>query len=119
METNMTKKKDGWTAKTIIPMGDDRELHIETSKSSAGFLIGLVTRASVHKRDGMFLVHAFGLGTGRGDFSQRMETTEARVTEKSVSEQHARNLEQADMVLTLAREHYARQAALAAQEVAA
>jgi len=116
METNMTKKPDGWTAKTIIQMEGARELHIETSK----FDRRLATRASVCKRDGNFLVHCFGLSrNGSGDFRMRMETTKARVTEKSVREQHARNLEQADMVLELAREHYARQAALAAQEVAA
>lgn len=110
METTVYKDpRNGWEAKTTIDLGEvsgeHRELHITTNKSYIG---GgwLATKASVHTRDGMFLVHRFGLAGG-GDFSRRLSHTQpGRITEKVVSAQHAEVLDQVQDVIALAREHY-------------
>lgn len=104
MEATVHKDpREGWKAKTVVDLGENRELHITTNKASNG---RLVTRASVHTRDGMFLTHRFGLWGSGGDFSQWMEATKTRCTEGAIRTQHSRNLERVEDVIALARAHY-------------
>jgi len=122
MDTTIEKRKDGWQAKTYIIIGPaedhfkrsgERRLCIDTSKALRG---GLVTRASVSLHQGNSYSHAFGLGTGLGDYSKRVLVTATRCTEKAVREQHAQALGQTDALLAEARDFYAAQEARKAQE---
>jgi hypothetical protein len=69
----------------------------------------------MHMADGSYS-HAFGLGTGLGDYSKRVLVTATRCTEKAVREQHTQALGQADALLAEAHAFYAAQEERKAQE---
>lgn len=107
-ETTMNKgQRNGWKATTNYPMGEtkdhfgrqaDRLLHFSTYKDSRG---GLTSNAMVClSRDGMI---SFAIG---GDFSKSILRTSARCTEKSIREQHAQALMQAEAILAEAHAFY-------------
>lgn len=73
--------RGNWAAEDEIKLEGDRVLKILTRKTSDGTL---VTSATVHLRDGMFLSHRMFT-----DFSQRLMTAKIRCTEKAVAAQHA------------------------------
>jgi hypothetical protein len=73
--------RNNWEARDHIKLAGEWELQITTIKTSDG---SLVTRASVHQKDGNFVTHRMF-----HDFSQRLMTAKVRCTEKNVAEQHA------------------------------
>ena len=108
-QTHMRKGRDGWTAKTEIPLeGITREDHtgtcpailsINTSKASRG---GLQTTVSVAFQSGAFMSHRL-----YEDFSGRFaaEPT-ARCTEKAIERMHDAALAKLDSIVDSARRHY-------------
>lgn len=108
MTTTYTRDSDGHKATTVHDLQKQRELHITTYKSSNG---PLVTSATVHQIEGDLKRHRFGCGGFGGDFSQRLVCTfPARVTAKTVKEQHEQCLQKLQEVLTAVDAHYAEQA---------
>ena len=119
METTV-KKHDhyGWQAQTFIALGaavdafgkpGERRLLIETCKGyGPGKALHSRASVSLHTSDGCY-AHAFGLGTGLGDYSRVILRSGARCTEKAVRELHAEALLQADACMAEARAWYARQ----------
>jgi hypothetical protein len=111
---NLTKNdRAGWTAETIYPMGDagndmhgrpmTRELHLTTRKDSGG---KLVTHATVYSVGPTMRTHNFSFGGG-GDFSRGITKSDARATEKTVRAQHEAAERMSDVLLSMARAHYA------------
>lgn len=108
MNANISKGRDGWEAKTTIDMGaDSRVLIISTHKTTGG----MVTSATVNKRDGVFLVWDMFW-----DFSKRAVYKGARCTEKTVRELHQLALDGIEQTIANALAHYE---AKEAQEVTA
>lgn len=117
--TTITKGKNGWEAETVLSFDEakHRKLTIETHKNGSDGT--LITRASVSEhRDGM-MRHAFGLGSGTGDYSKRVVVTRERCTEKNVRTQHTAALHQVVDITAEAHAHYARIAAAANAKVPA
>lgn len=105
--TSITNGKNGWQAETVLSFNEAKfqKLTISTCKSNGA----LTTRASVSEhRDGM-MRHAFGLGTGKGDYSKRVVVTQERATEKNVRAQHANALHHVPAIVAEAHAHYAAQ----------
>lgn len=108
MTTIYTRDSNGHKATTVHDIQKQRELHITTYKSSNG---PLVTTATVHQIEGNFKRHRFGCGGVGGDFSQRLACTfPARLTAKTVSDQHEQCLHKLQEVLAAVDAHYAAQA---------
>lgn len=109
--TAICKRDGNWHAQSTTMVDDtDRELSIVTMKHHDGVVR---TRASVHRIVGTTRRHVLGFGIG-GDFSAPMMAMRyQRVTEKTVSTQHATCLAQAESVLFQVRDHYAKQTAAA------
>lgn len=108
-ETIVSKgQRNGWTASTRFQMGDAKDhfgepskrvLHFSTMKSSRG---GVFTTArACLERDGMTSFAIFG------DYTKTVEQSPARCTEKTVREQHAQALGQAESILAEAHAFYA------------
>ena len=108
--TYMSKGRDGWAAKTEIPLdGVTREDHtgtcpailtIRTAKTSHG---GIATNCSVAFRSGKFMSHML-----YQDFSQRYAyDANARCTEKAVRTSHDAALADLALIERAARDHYA------------
>lgn len=123
IETDIAKNpRSGWEGKSyiIIAEGIDDgmgrigtlKLCIHTSKANGG----LQTRASVSIHFGTSYTHAFGLGSGLGDYSEKVIVTPTRCTEKAVREQHAQALTHAPAYFERAQAHYAAQEARKARE---
>ena len=110
MTTRTYKDRDGWNAQTIIDLKDRRVLKLRTGKRSIGG--GLQTTATVWTDTGNGgLIHAMGLGTGLGDFSETIVVTRpARITEKLVTEQHQGVIRQADAIQAQIAQFYTQQA---------
>lgn len=98
MNAQISKGRDGWEAKTTIDMGAaNRVLIISTHKTTGG----MVTSATVNKRDGEFLVwNMFG------DFNQRTSYKGARCTEKTVRDLHQLALDGIEQTMAAAVAHY-------------
>jgi hypothetical protein len=93
--------KDGRPGETL--------LSITTSK---GYNKGaLTTRASVNFYGEGFIVHAFGLGGGTGDYSAIVLSRPGRATEKAIRDLHENALTLVPQVIAAARAFYAAQAA--------
>lgn len=110
MHTTVEKGRNGWEAKTEIPLdGITREDHtgtcpailtIRTSKPSRG---GVVTHCSVAFRSGAFMSHRL-----HEDYSQRYDyDPNARCTEKAIKTAHDTALADFDRIEQAARDHYA------------
>ncbi|GKS87470.1 hypothetical protein AVMA1855_24980 [Acidovorax sp. SUPP1855] len=109
METKIYKDRDGWNAKTVVPLDERRELVIRTSRRQIGG--GLLTSATCWSIGAAgSQTHVMGYGTGDGDFSTRIVTTQPpRITEKVVAQQHEMALRQIDAIRQAAQLHYAAQ----------
>lgn len=118
---NLRKGRDGWEATTELDMPDvvafggregGREgktvLQIQTGKGQRQHIR---TRAAVIWRGDGFMTHAFGLGSGTGDYSSTVVQRMTRCTEKTVKELHDEALLQTDAILAQARAFYALQKA--------
>ena len=118
MNTTYSRDRSGPQALTVVQLPEQRELHIRTAKASSGVL---TTRAAVHKREGAFLKHAFGLGIdGIGDFSKVVaQRSIARITERAVEQLHASATEHLPSIRVAVEQHYALQAERAAASKAA
>lgn len=95
--------RNGWTATTNLDMpeaGERRFMQVRTSKRHDG---SLTTTASVNQRneDGSGYIHAVFL-----DFYKTVATEKVRCTEKAVTEQHAKVLEQIEQIKQRAADHY-------------
>lgn len=88
----------------------ETKLAITTSKGNRG---ELVSRASVSFYGDMFVVHAFGLGTGKGDFSCKVTSKPGRATEKALRELHEHALVHLPMIIEAATRFYAAKGAVA------
>jgi hypothetical protein len=88
----------------------ETKLAITTSKSNGT----LISRASVSFYGDTFTVHAFGLGTGRGDYSTKIVTRPGRATEKALRALHADALNAVPTIIAEATAHYAAQEKAAA-----
>lgn len=105
--TNMRKGRDGWEAKTEMPLpgltlteGDKVKpaiLTISTSKTSRG----LETGCSVAFRDDMFMTHRL-----YEDFNARFAAKDTRCTEKAIREMHDAALAKLDTIKAAALAHY-------------
>lgn len=106
MNTQISKGRDGWEAKTTIDMGaDDRVLIVSTHKTTGG----MVTSATVNTKDGDFLVWDMF-----GDFNKRTLYKGARCTEKTVRELHQLALDGIEQTMAAAVAHYAAKEGVAA-----
>jgi hypothetical protein len=109
---NLDKGQSGWKGETQIELGDNRVLFITTSKlSSSG---ALRTTAMVGTVDGFSVRYVMGFGK-TGDFHAVLASTQTRVTEKAVREQHQHVLTAAcglTDLLARVQSHYAAQAQL-------
>ena len=110
IETRMTKGKNGWNAKTELPLegitltdGDKVKpaiLTISTRKHHRG---GMVTDCSVAFRDGHFMTHRLYT-----DYSQSYtRDLNARCTEKTVERMHKEAVDNIAEIESAARDHYA------------
>lgn len=72
--------RDGWTAKSVIPLAAPHSLRVDTYKSRRG-LVTVASRVE-DSTDGSFSFEVFG------DFNARVVESAARCTEKTVTEQH-------------------------------
>ena len=105
--TNIRKGRDGWEAKTEMPItgltiteGDKVKqgyLTIRTGKTSRG----IETGATVAFRDGMFMTHRL-----YEDFNVRFAARASRCTEKAIREIHADALAKLDTIMGAALAHY-------------
>ena len=98
MNTQISKGRDGWEAKTIFEMAPNRVLTISTHKTPGG----IVTSAIVNTREGDFLVWDMF-----GDFMHRVTFQGARCTEKAVRDMHQSYLSKIDQTIANAFAHYA------------
>lgn len=110
-DTAICKRYGNWHAQSTMMINDtNRELKIVTMKHHDGVVR---TRASVHRLVGTERRFRVGFGIN-GDFSAPMMAMRyQRVTETTVSTQHATCLAQAESVLFQVRDHYAKQEAAA------
>jgi hypothetical protein len=110
LETRMNKGRDGWQAKTEIPLegisitdGDKVKpaiLTISTRKHSRG---GLSTGCSVAFRDGNFMTHRVYT-----DFNVAYtRDPNARCTEKAIERMHSEALADIATIESAVRDHYA------------
>lgn len=107
--TSIYRDRDGWNATSQFDVSDRRVLKIRTCKRSIG--IGLQTCATVwHDTGDGGMRHAMGMGTGCGDFSETLMLTQPkRITEKVLTEQHERVLEQLSSIREQVEQFYALQ----------
>ena len=90
--------RNNWSASSEYTIGNGRVLQVNTSKVHNG---QLVTRATVHKREGAFYSHAVFQ-----DFSACLMTSSNRCTEKNVTTQHTVALNNISELIDLATAHY-------------
>lgn len=104
MNTTISKGRNGWEARTIVPLerGEGYRLKVSTYKGDRG----LVTYASTERLDGHFVTFRMFR-----DFHMTVLREPTRCTEKAVREQHQRALDQLADIL-------AREAAWEAEQVA-
>lgn len=92
--------RGNWRAETDVNLEGPMVLRVLTHKNFSG---ALITSASVHKRQGDFLVHAL-----YSDFHKCMKSAKTRVTAKAVAEQHGEALLQIDQLKEEAEQFYAK-----------
>ena len=92
--------RNNWHAIDSIDLVANRVLQVSTSKVSDGTI---VTRASVHVKEGGFLTHRVFT-----DFSQRMMTAAIRCTEKNVTLQHLEAMAKINEIHSAITAHYAK-----------
>lgn len=90
--------RNNWEARDTVRLAHPWELQITTMKASDGLL---VTRASVHKKEGGFNTHRMFT-----DFSQRLMTAKVRCTEKNVIVQHTDAMTRKEEVLEAVKAWY-------------
>lgn len=100
MDTNISKGREGWEAKTTVDMGAAKRVLIVTTGKTNG---GMVTRAVVNTDSG----NGFLVWEMFGDFSARTFYKGARCTEKTVRELHQLAVDGIEQTLADARAHYA------------
>lgn len=101
-ETRIYKNAHGnWTAETQVPFPrhDSMVVHISTQKVYSG---EVVSRVTVDKIEGAFRTHRMFT-----DYSEAVERSRVRATEKAVREQHARAVARMDDIMKAAEAHYA------------
>ena len=89
----------------------ETKLAITTGKNGGG---KLVSRASVSFYGEQFVVHAFGMGTGRGDYSAKIIEKPGRATEKALRSLHDEALTYVPVILEQIKAFYAAQEKVAA-----
>lgn len=97
--TRISKGRDGWQAKTVLPLGfDKRVLVISTYKTTGG----VVTQQQVMKLDdhGCMSFMMFG------DFSKRTMFKGVRCTEKTITEIHKQATDVSDLTMSEACKFY-------------
>lgn len=105
-------KRDGWQATSTYQLPDgEHELKISTYKPHAG---GLLTLASVAKKDGGFRVHIMF-----EDYSAHLEHSRTRCTENTVAAQHLRHTTDVGPLLAKVTAIYEGKAAAKAAKAAA
>ena len=99
MDTNISKGREGWEAKTTVDMGAAKSVLIVTTGKTTG---GMVTRAvgNTDTGDGLLVWEMFG------DFSAPTFYKGARCTEKTVRELHQLALDSIEQTLAAAAAHY-------------
>jgi hypothetical protein len=90
--------RGNWKMEDSIDLVANRVLKVSTHKTSSGWL---VTTASVHVKEGSFLTHRM-----YHDFSQRMESSSVRCTEKNVTAQHAACMAKINEIHSAITVHY-------------
>jgi hypothetical protein len=126
LETKITKNDNGYKYTTdyslgIVPATEydkegERVLRIATSKRhfAKGIIESSATVITVRDSGHGYKSeqHAFGMGTGCGDYSRTIERTPCpRVTEKHIKAAHESALQHFETVLAQAIAHYANKAA--------
>jgi hypothetical protein len=110
LETRMNKGRDGWQAKTEIPLdgititdGDKVKAGILTISTRKHSLGGLSTGCSVAFRDGNFMTHRVYT-----DFNANYtRDPNARCTEKAIERMHGEALADIATIESAVRDHYA------------
>lgn len=106
-ESRGSKGNGSLQLSTVIPLGADRrEMEIRTYKQDTGGTIVCRVSVSQVSEDGAFRSHVIGFGK-EGDFSCRHGVAKARATPKALYALHQAALNDAEALLTAAREHYA------------
>lgn len=101
-EFRIMKTRDGWEARSRVPLFDNMILNIRTHKSHRkGWL---VTHASA-----LCVVDGFETFAMFKDFHITANTTTGRATEKSIAELHENTLGNLDDIKAQALAHYAKE----------
>ncbi len=105
MKTDIRKDiRNGWRAETIVPVKDNQELRITTSKDSYSGHIS--TFATIGYREGSsWSTMLFE------DYSERVIAAKARATQAAIVAQHDRALALVPDILKRVEAHYAKRAA--------
>jgi len=112
MEIKVSKGRNGWEAESYLSLNDKQQLRIQTSRFGSPADGRIDTTASVLTVENGILTHVFNSGFGRGDFMERLIVrTAARVTEKTVREQHQEAIANLENLKVHIAQHYAAQAA--------
>lgn len=100
IEIRTEKGRDGWTARSRIPLFDNMVLNIRTRKASTkGWLVTYVSAAKVE--DGFETMRIYK------DFSIVANKTTGRATENSIYELHNNTLQDIEDIKAQALAHYA------------
>lgn len=96
--------RDGWTARTEVPLEDDREIHLSTYKDYTG---KLVTRAQV----GVAKANSFTFVIFQ-DYHKTLAANKVRCTAKAVTQQHENALSMLPTLIDDVTRFYTNQPAL-------
>jgi len=101
IDINLFKGRDGWEARSLLPLFDNMMLKIRTNKASEkGWL---ATYVSAVRIEGDFETHRMF-----ADFHIVANKTTGRATEKSILELHENTLGYLDDIKAQALAHYAK-----------
>ena len=96
--------RDGWVAETVIPVKDNQELRLWTSKGYSG---QITTSATIgYRHDDSSWSTTFG-----EDFNKRVFAERERATQKNITAQHDRALALLPELLAEVARHYAKKEA--------
>jgi hypothetical protein len=97
MQTRITKGDNGYKAITDHDLPNGMTLRVSTRKGNTY----LTTTASCHKKDGHFETHRL-----YQDYHKTIEKLSARCTEKTIRTMHERALQDFDLIVQDALNHY-------------